>query len=346
MLFSKYYFIFKFIIISIIIILIKCTSSPTPTPMQTPTLSEPILCPYYSTTNTNYSLQNYLICNIYACSGSTIIISGCGEGTCLNGNDQYIRLYDSSNTMIAFDDDSCGYCSQITLYLTQPCQSYSIHQGCYSSSACHGNITVFGSINFPPTPSPTTNPTYTLNSPTPMPSFTPTLNPTILPTAIPTFLPTLIPTFLPSIIPTPIPTEVENVPTRLPTAMPTYKPTKNPTTNLDPTAFPTFLKPPTTLPTSQPSSNPTMPSSQPTSTPSGQPSSLPTSMPSTLPYLSTTELASTIIISIFGFVVILIFFPFCIYNTYYKNNKRNTRLPVEYLQKIELNSKNKKKNQM
>lgn len=323
-------FIFKIIIIILFIVVTK-------------SISPIILCPYYSTINTNYSLQNYLICNIYACSGSTIVISGCGEGTCLNGNDQYIRLYDSSNIMVAFNDDSCGYCSQITLYLTQPCQAYSIHQGCYSSSACHGNITITGSINFPPTPHPTTNPTYMLNSPTPMPSSIPTLNPTIIPTSKPSLRPTLVPSFFPSRIPSPIPTEMDNVPTRTPTAIPTYKPTKSPlSSRLDPTAYPTFLKPPTTLPTSQPSSNPTMPSSQPTSTPSGQPSSLPTSMPSVLPYLSTSELASTVIISIFGIVVLFIFLPFCIYNTYYKSNKRNTRLPVEYLkQKIELNVKNK-----
>jgi hypothetical protein len=98
------------------------------------------LCPSYSVSNTNYAEQNYASCEVYACPGSTIVISGCGPGAC--SGDQYLSLYDSSNYQVASNDDNCGLCSEITYITSQPCQTYSIHEGCYGSNSCGGTLSV------------------------------------------------------------------------------------------------------------------------------------------------------------------------------------------------------------
>jgi hypothetical protein len=88
-----------------------------------PTLPISFSCPYYSKSYTNYALQNYASCSIYACPGQTIRIDGCG---CYN--DQILRLYDSSNNEVAADDDgdnNCGFCSKIFYtVLGSNCQTF------------------------------------------------------------------------------------------------------------------------------------------------------------------------------------------------------------------------------
>ena len=70
-----------------------------------------------------------------------LIINGCDtNGRCQS--DQYLRLFDASNKQIASNDDFCSVCSQIRYILTQPCQTYSIHEGCYSTGSCSGIISI------------------------------------------------------------------------------------------------------------------------------------------------------------------------------------------------------------
>jgi hypothetical protein len=159
-------------------------------------------CPHYSVTNTDNAVQNYATCLVYACPGTSLVVSGCGSDDGCNG-DQFFRLYDSSNNQVAYNDDACNSCSEIRYALSQPCQTYSISEGCYNSGSCGGTLLVTGGISG--TYQPTSEPTY---PPTIEPTMTPTAptaEPTALPTA-PTPTPTATPTFEPSVIPTASPT--------------------------------------------------------------------------------------------------------------------------------------------
>jgi hypothetical protein len=120
------------------------STNPTISPTISPTLSIKLMCPYYSTSNTNNAIMNYDTCDFYACPGTKLTISGCdSNGRCQS--DQYLRLFDASNNQITSNDDYCSVCSQITYTLKQPCQIYSIHEGCYSTSSCSGTISISSS---------------------------------------------------------------------------------------------------------------------------------------------------------------------------------------------------------
>jgi hypothetical protein len=116
------------------------TASPTEVPSSMPSRSSQFYCPSYSVSYTNNAEQNYATCEVYACPGSTIVISGCGPGAC--SGDQYLSLFDSSNYQVASNDDNCESCSEITYITSQPCQTYSIHEGCYDSNSCGGTLSV------------------------------------------------------------------------------------------------------------------------------------------------------------------------------------------------------------
>lgn len=92
---------------------------------------------------------------------------------------QYLKLYNESNNFFKENDDSCGPCSKITYKLIQPCQTYSIHEGCYDSDSCGGTLLVTGGISgtYSPTPIPTSDPSSD-------PSTSPTASPTMAPITI------------------------------------------------------------------------------------------------------------------------------------------------------------------
>jgi hypothetical protein len=223
-------------------------------------------CSTYFKSNTNSGQQNYAICQIEACSGDTIVASGCvGSGHC--AGDQYLRLFDEyeKDLLISNDDGGggCGLCSLLNYTVAasdggdRVCQLFELHQGCFENTTCSGQIVVTGGVvkssaptvkptSFPtnpptlkPSPNPTPNPTA---DPTGKPTPQPTSRPTDSPTFSPSQAPTVLPSFSPSNIPTPFPTASPTVragnPTPIPTtASPTTRPTSRPT--FSPTCYPT-----------------------------------------------------------------------------------------------------------
>ena len=84
-----------------------------------------------SAVSTNSATTKTVPCTFNVCPGRSLFISDCATSGCNNGlNDQYIRLYDASNTQVAFNDDFCTLCSSIT-YTTvgSSCQTYTLMQG-------------------------------------------------------------------------------------------------------------------------------------------------------------------------------------------------------------------------
>jgi hypothetical protein len=55
-------------------------------------------------------------------------------------------LYNASNNKLAENDDFCNICSKITYILTDSCQIYSIHEGCFGQRSCSGIVQVTGAL--------------------------------------------------------------------------------------------------------------------------------------------------------------------------------------------------------
>lgn len=140
--------------------------------------------------------QNYATCWMYLYYGVTYTISMCSYGS--GSGDTYIRLYDSTNTvLLASNDDSCGLVSAMT-YTTPGCGAtaqnyalYYLHSGCYSSTSCSGTVAVIGSSGTPCSPTPSNTPTISVT-----PSYTATTSATATVTATVTLTPS------PSVSPT------------------------------------------------------------------------------------------------------------------------------------------------
>ena len=153
-------------------------------------------CTSYSKSFTSSATTNTSSCTFTACPGSSISIS---DKTCIGlANDQFIRLYDTSNTLITSNDDatSSTRCAAIeTSIASGSCQLFTLRQGCSGDSSCTGSFQVYGVAtgvsSFTFTPSAIGSVMPTLNPSTLYPSFVPT-------TMVPTMLPSLEPSLLPS----------------------------------------------------------------------------------------------------------------------------------------------------
>lgn len=101
-----------------------------------------------------------------------------GTGSCKG--DTYIRLVKENGVEVASNDDSCGACSSLKYYIPfyEPCQTYSLREGCYDSSSCSGQFVISG---LPVSGSPTEDPTFE-------PSYESSLEPTAEPSS-PTSMP-------------------------------------------------------------------------------------------------------------------------------------------------------------
>lgn len=138
--------------------------NPVLTPTHAPTDGDDrvsTVCEPFSVSNTDYDTVNYATCSIYACPDADLVLSGCNV-ECVG--DQYFILYNQVNGEVAVNDDGgggdCGLCAQISFTTTQPCQLYTLHEGCYGDNTCSGQVTVSGggavTTSVAPTPSPYT----------------------------------------------------------------------------------------------------------------------------------------------------------------------------------------------
>lgn len=244
-----------------------------------------LTCSPYIASNTNNAMTNTVTCSFNVCPGAGLQISGCSSGTgeFCQSNDQYIRLFDGSNTLLASNDDSCSRCSAMSLVIGGgPCQTLTLKQGCYGTSSCAGTFQVSGvagsattsssspstTLTFPPSSSsvPSKPPTSkssitttTLPTRTPSTSSIPTIKPitkstTITITATPTFTVTNKPSLAPVITSSSPTTKPSNSPST--TAPSSTKPSINPSTTVPSTSRPSSAIPTTATPvlTSSPSS--------------------------------------------------------------------------------------------
>lgn len=139
------------------------------TPTAVSTVPFPTLrVPSYSAINTFSATIRTVPYNFTACPGVLLKISDCDPSRCFSGrrsSDQFIRLYNSTKSQVAFNDDSCSSCSTI-YYTTQgPCQLYTLQQGCYMNRFCTGKFSI-----------------QMISAPTAKPTLVPTIATTVEPT--------------------------------------------------------------------------------------------------------------------------------------------------------------------
>ena len=168
-------------------------------PSAVPTIgAQPYLLPIHHVQDTNSAQQSTVNVALYICASQKLVFSLCSAYGGLCNTDTYIRLYDAQGRQVASNDDYCEFCSQMTVAFTEGCQSYSLHQGCYSSDSCGGRLAVASAPtsipSVPPTSGPqaqlTIRPTPGLQAPTYQPSVQPTRKPSAPPTsAFPTRAP-------------------------------------------------------------------------------------------------------------------------------------------------------------
>jgi len=115
------------------------TATPTVAPTVAPSLAIPPAFPPFSASNTADATINTVINTVNVCHGTVVEFATCNEGKVCNG-DTFLRLYDAANHQIASNDDRCGFCSRIKHTFTGPCQTYSLHQGCFRETNCGGQV--------------------------------------------------------------------------------------------------------------------------------------------------------------------------------------------------------------
>jgi len=120
--------------------------NPAPNPVVSTDFSK-VTCPFYSTTLTQSATRNTVECKFSACPGNTLYIRDCDGSRCPNyqgvANDQFIRVLNSTDNVVATNDNSCGSCSAITLAIKgSVCQTFTLVQGCKGNSACVGAFTI------------------------------------------------------------------------------------------------------------------------------------------------------------------------------------------------------------
>ena len=162
-------------------------SNPTFLPTLQPTYGQ--ICPPYNAHNTASTTMNQAICGLYACGGTTLTISNCGDG-CYG--DQYLRLYDSvTSQQVSFGDDGCpdiapgvpSLCSRMIYTVPEEttCRTYFIWEGCSLNDYCEGTVNFIGTGGQPailqtsvPTSFVTPIPFMPVQGGTPRPSMEPT----------------------------------------------------------------------------------------------------------------------------------------------------------------------------
>lgn len=149
------------------------TVAPTSSPSVASTIAAPTIlsqCAMFTASNTNYAIINYQTCSFYVCPGTSVTISTCDNSASHNYScvgDTYIRLFNSTGSLVTYNDDMngiCGSCSGFSYKFNQPCQYYSLHEGCYGSNTCSGTAHISSTVPITistayPTASVTTNPT-------------------------------------------------------------------------------------------------------------------------------------------------------------------------------------------
>ncbi len=94
----------------------------------------------YSATNTNSAQQNTVNRTIALTAGQVLTIGTCQvTGSAFTG-DTYLRLYGTTATQVASNDDACGGRGSLITYTATATGNYEIRGGCYTTGSCTGTV--------------------------------------------------------------------------------------------------------------------------------------------------------------------------------------------------------------
>jgi hypothetical protein len=95
----------------------------------------------YSASNTNNGTVNTTNLSLNIGSFTSMKFGTCGIPGASGSGDTYLRLYNSSNILVASNDDACGALSQLVFSGGSLSPGmYSLRAGCYGSGSCSGTV--------------------------------------------------------------------------------------------------------------------------------------------------------------------------------------------------------------
>jgi len=92
---------------------------------------------WYTASNTNSAQQYTVNYPVKLAAGATYTFSTCGS----TSEDTFLRLKNSSGTVVTYNDDACGTQSTMT-YTPSAAGTYTIAAGCYGSGSCTARIKI------------------------------------------------------------------------------------------------------------------------------------------------------------------------------------------------------------
>jgi hypothetical protein len=98
----------------------------------------------YSASNTNDATVNTTDISLSIGSFTSLKFGTCGIPGASGSGDTFLRLYDSSNILVASNDNACGALSQFVIPGgTLPPGTYSLRAGCFGSGSCSGTVAYY-----------------------------------------------------------------------------------------------------------------------------------------------------------------------------------------------------------
>ncbi len=94
----------------------------------------------YSAANTNSAQQNTVNKTITLNAGDKLEVGTCNLTGASATGDTYLRLFGTSGTEVAYNDDNCGGVASFIQYTAPTTGSYELRAGCYSSNSCSGTV--------------------------------------------------------------------------------------------------------------------------------------------------------------------------------------------------------------
>jgi alpha-tubulin suppressor-like RCC1 family protein len=94
----------------------------------------------YSATNTNSAQQNTVNKTFTMKAGDKLQVGTCNLTGASASGDTYLRLYGTSATQVAYNDDNCGGLASYIEYTAPTNGTYELRAGCFSSNSCSGTV--------------------------------------------------------------------------------------------------------------------------------------------------------------------------------------------------------------
>ncbi len=95
----------------------------------------------YNASNTNSATINTANMSLNLGSFNSLSFGTCGIPGASGSGDTYLRLYNSSNFLVASNDDACGDLSKFTIPGgSLPPGTYTLRAGCFGNASCNGTV--------------------------------------------------------------------------------------------------------------------------------------------------------------------------------------------------------------